>query len=143
MYCRQPAGRNWPTVRPPMMISARVVAAPAVCRMTPPSSDADDGGQAHRQRPEDHGLHHAGMADGHLGVLTGEDSLAELEARHVAEQGHREGERGHRGGLGRQHEVAAGHSDERRPDHPGGVLGGDRLHGECAEDHRSDHDPDH
>jgi hypothetical protein len=32
MYCRQPAGRNWP----PMTMSARVVAAPAVCRMTPP-----------------------------------------------------------------------------------------------------------
>jgi hypothetical protein len=34
-------------------------------------TDADDGGQAHRQRPEDHGLHHAGMADGHLSILYG------------------------------------------------------------------------
>ena len=54
------------------MISARVVAAPAVCRMTPPRPTPMTGGQAHRQGPEDHGLHHAGMADGHLGVLAGE-----------------------------------------------------------------------
>ena len=106
-------------------------------------TDADDGGQAHHQGPEDHGLHHAGMADGHLGVLTGENPLAELEAHHVAEQGHRECERGHRGGLGRQHEVAGGHGGERRPDHPGGVLQGHRAHGECAEDHGGDHDPGH
>jgi hypothetical protein len=39
-------------------------------------TDADDGGQAHRQRPEDHGLHHTGMADGHLGLLAGENPLA-------------------------------------------------------------------
>ena len=58
------------------------------------------------------------MAESHLGVVTGENPLTELETRDVTEQGHRERERGHRGGLGRQYEGAGGHGGERGTDLP-------------------------
>ena len=63
-------------------------------------TDTDDGDEAHRDCSEEHGLEHAGMADGHGGVLAGEYPLAEFKSRRVAEQRHGERERSHGGRLG-------------------------------------------
>ncbi len=55
-------------------------------------TDTDDGDEADRHGTEDDRLEHAGMAEGHLEVLAGEDPLADLEGDEIGDQRHREGE---------------------------------------------------
>ena len=81
----------------------------------------------------DHGARDAGMGEGDVDVLRGEDRLAD-------EEGHDRG-RDHEGDHDRdvdrclrpEHGQALGHGRERRPDHPGRVFGGDHEHSEDAE----------
>src|SRR5580693_10635854 len=73
------------------------------CRGVPDEAadtDADDGDEADRDGSEEHGPKYAGMSDGHRGMPAGENPLAELEAGDIAQQGHRERDRGRGSGLG-------------------------------------------
>ena len=56
-------------------------------------ADAQDGDEAYCNSTEDDGLQYAGVPEGHLEVLGGEDSLAGFEADEIAEQCHWEDER--------------------------------------------------
>ena len=47
-------------------------------------ADTDDGNEAHRHGTEDDGLQYAGVPEGHLEMLAGEDPLTELEADEIA-----------------------------------------------------------
>ena len=81
-------------------------------------TDSDDGDKAHRQGAEDHRLEDAGMPEGHLEMLAGEDPLADLEADHGSEQCHREHERRSDRSFGCQHQASGGRGGEGGPDHP-------------------------
>ena len=89
--------------------------------------------QTHCHCTEDDRPQHAGVAEGHLEVLAGEDPLADLEGDDVGDQRHREDERRHDGCFARQYESPRRHGGEGRADHAGGVLGGDRPRTERAE----------
>ena len=101
-------------------------------------ADAEDGDEAHPDGTEDEGLQYAGMPEGHLEVLGGEDSLTGFEADEIAEQYHREDERRGDRSLGRQHEASGGCGGEGGPDHPRGVLGCHGPHGERGEQRHAD-----
>ena len=51
-------------------------------------TDSDDGDKAHCQGAEDHSSEDAGMPQGHLEMLAGEDPLSDLEADHGNWQRH-------------------------------------------------------
>ena len=107
-YWRKPAGRNWPSVTPPTMTRDRAVVATAVWRMMPPRPTPMTATRLTADGTEDQGLQYAGVAERHLEVLCGEDSLADFEADEIAYQCHGEDERRHDGRFGRQHEAPGG-----------------------------------
>ncbi|MGO9751125.1 MAG: hypothetical protein ACLP22_06375 [Solirubrobacteraceae bacterium] len=82
------------------------------------------------------------MAEGHLEVLGGKDPLAELEPGEIDQQRDWEHERRDGRGLGRDHQSPGRHRGEGGADHAGGVLRGDRSHGERSEQGGGDDDPE-
>ncbi len=103
-------------------------------------TDPDSGDEADRHGTEYHRSENAGMTEGHLEMLGGEDPLSDFEADHRSQQRHREHERRRDRSLGTQDHPSGGSGDEGGPDHPRHVLGRHGPYAQRREQNGTDED---